>query len=147
VVAPADPGLAHAIVAAALDDGALVTAAVQDTTVVGLVVVDRPGGDLLAVGVAPAWRRAGLARDLLAVERSRPDGSAAVVEVSMAERDVVEPLDRSVRAAVARRLLEGAGFDIATADARLQAIDPLLLALERPASRPARGHDPSDGPA
>ena len=114
---------------------------------VGLVVVDRPGGDLLAVGVAPAWRRAGLARDLLAVERSRPDGSAAVVEVSMAERDVVEPLDRSVRAAVARRLLEGAGFGIATPDANLQAIDPLLIALERPTSRPARRRDPSDGHA
>ncbi len=147
VVAPADPRLAHAIVAAALDDGALVTAAVRDTTVVGLVVVDRPGGNLLAVGVAPAWRRAGLARDLLAVERSRPDGSAAVVEVSMAERDVVEPLDRSVRAAVARRLLEGAGFGIATPDASLQAIDPLVLALERPSSQPARRRDPSDGPA
>ena len=89
VAGPADPALGHAIIAAALDDGALLTAAVQETTVVGLVLVDRPGGDLLAFGVAPDWRRTGLARDLLAVERARPDGSAARVEISMAERDVV----------------------------------------------------------
>jgi acetoin utilization protein AcuC len=138
VVAPADPARAHAIVASALDDGALVTAAVRDTTVVGLVITDRPGGDLLAVGVAPDWRRNGLARDLLAVECARADGSAASVAVSMAERDVVEPLDRALRASVGRRLLEGAGFVIAAQDPSLQAIDPLLFAMERPASRPPR---------
>ena len=65
----------------------------------------------------------------------------------MAERDVIEPLDRSVRAAVARRLLEGAWFGIPAPDASLQAIDPLLLVFDRPASRPARRHDPSDGRA
>ena len=140
VIAPADPALAHAIVAAALDDGALVTAAVQDTTVVGLVVVDRPGGDLLALGVAPDWRRSGLAGALLAVERARPDGSAACAEITMAERDVIEPQDRSVRASVARRILEAAGFAVVPPDQDLQAIDPLVLELERPGSRPARDH-------
>jgi ribosomal protein S18 acetylase RimI-like enzyme len=98
---------------------------------VGLVVVDRPGGELLALGVGPDHRRAGLARDLLAVERARPDGSATWAEVTMAERDVVEPLERSLRASLARRLLEGAGFAVASPDQALQAIDPLLLAVER----------------
>lgn len=132
VVAPADPVVGHGIIAAALTDGALVTAAVQDTTVAGLVVVDRPGGALLALGVAPGWRRHGLARSLLAAERRRHDGSAATAEVSMAERDVVEPLDRAERAAVARTLLEGAGFAVVPPDANLQSIDPMLLAMERP---------------
>ncbi len=140
VLAPADPAIAHAIVAAALGDGALVTAAVQDSTVVGLVVVDRPGGDLIALGVAPDWRRGGLAGRLLAVERGRPDGSAAAVEISLAERDVVAPSDRAVRASVARRLLERVGFAVVPPDADLQSIDTLLLALERPSSGPARGN-------
>ncbi len=131
VIAPLDPSLGHAIVAAALADGALVTAAVRDTTVVGLVIVDRAGGDLLALGIAPEWRRQGIARDLLAVERARPDGSAATVEVSLAERDVVEPLDRSLRASIARRLLEGAGFVVVPPDIELQALDALALAMER----------------
>ncbi len=139
VIAPADPTLAHAIVAAALDDGALVTAAIRGTTVVGLVVVDRPGGALLALGVAPDVRRSGLARDLLAVERARPDGSAAAAELTLGERDMVDPLDRAHRAAVARHILEGAGFGVVTPDADLQAIDAMLLAMERPGSRPARG--------
>jgi ribosomal protein S18 acetylase RimI-like enzyme len=142
-VAPADPALAHAIVAAALDDGALVTAAVLGTAVVGLVVVDRPGGELLALGVAPGQRRTGLARDLLAVERARPDGSAASAEVTLAERDVVEPLDRSVRASLARRLLEGAGFSVVSPDPALQVIDPLLLALERPSAASSPSSAPS----
>ncbi len=131
VIAPFDPSIGHAIVAAALADGALVTAAVRDTTVVGLVVVDRAGGDLLALGVAPEWRREGIARDLLAVERARPDGCAARAEVSLAERDVVDPLDRSLRASVARGLLEGAGFAVIPPDVDLQAIDTLLLSMER----------------
>lgn len=131
VIAPFDPSIGHAMVAAALADGALVTAAVRDTTVVGLVVVDRAGGDVLALGVAPEWRRQGIARDLLAVERARPDGSASRAEVSLAERDVVEPLDRSLRASIARGLLEGAGFTVVPPDVDLQAIDTLLLSMER----------------
>ncbi len=140
VIAPWDAAVAHAIVAAALDDGALVTAAVQDTTVVGLVVVDRPGGELLALGVAPSQRRTGIARDLLAVERARPDGSAAVAELTMAERDVEDPLDRSVRASVARGLLEAAGFTVVPPDPVLQALDPMLLALQRPSAVTTLGH-------
>lgn len=153
VVAPFDPVSAHGLVAAALADGAVVTAAVRDTTVVGLLVVGRAargesaggdsvgggsaGGELLALGVAPDWRRSGLARELLSVEARRGAGAATGAELSMAERDVVEPLDRSVRAAIGRRILEGAGFTVVPPDPALQSIDPMLLRVERPAARPA----------
>jgi hypothetical protein len=63
--------------------------------------------------------------------------------VTLAERDVVEPLDRSVRASLARSLLEGAGFSVASPDPALQAIDPLLLALERPSAGTSRRPAPS----
>ena len=61
----------------------------------------------------------------------------------MAERDVVDPLDRSLRASIARRLLDDAGFVPAAPDASLRAIDPSVLAMERPASR-LRGAGRSD---
>jgi ribosomal protein S18 acetylase RimI-like enzyme len=142
VIAPADPAIAHAIVDAALADGALVTAAVDDMTVVGLVLTDRPRGEMLALGVAPSHRRRGLARDLLAVEAARPDGSAASAEISMAERDVADPLDRSVRASIARQSLERAGFSAVLPDADLVAIDQMLLAFERRLSRRGRRSAP-----
>jgi acetoin utilization protein AcuC len=143
VVSPADTGSAHTIVAAALADGALVTAAIQDTTVVGLVVVDGPGGDLLALGVAPAVRKGGIVRDLLAVERARSDGSAASAELTLAERDVVDPLDRSLRASIARRTLERAGFEVVPPDPDLQSIDTMLLKMERPDAGQARRARPA----
>ncbi len=45
-------------------------------------------------------------------------------EVSAAERDPFEPLDRGIRAAVARRLLERAGFEISATDPAVHAADP-----------------------
>jgi len=131
VAGPFDPSAGHAIIEAALADGALVTAAVQDSTVVGLVIVERPGGELVALGVAPAYRRAGLASRLLVAERARAAEAATRVEITMAERDVVEPLDRSQRASVARRLFEGAGFRVVPPESQLQSLDAMLLALER----------------
>ena len=82
--------------------------------------------DLLAVGVAPADRRAGLATRMLRehVEGMRPGDVEVVAEVTMAERDAVEPLDVRERASIARRLLTGAGFEVDAADAGITAIDP-----------------------
>lgn len=102
VIAPADPALGHAIVASAIDAGAAVSAAMVDSTVVGLAVaID---GDLLAIGVAPAWRRQGLATALL-----RSFADTGVVDLSvqwtLAERDVIEPLDVADRRAIAHRLV------------------------------------------
>jgi acetoin utilization protein AcuC len=130
VMAPSAPADGHAIVAGALRDGARVTAAVRGTLVVGLVVSRHATlaarTDLLAIGVAPAERRAGLATRMLRehVEGMRPGDVEVAAEVTMAERDVVEPFDVRERAAIARRLLTSAAFEVEAADAGLTAVDP-----------------------
>ena len=124
VIAPADPGEGHELVAAALRGGARVDAAVVGSTVAGLAVTS-VDGDLLALGVAPAHRRNGLAGRLLAV------APAVRADVTLAERDPFDPLPRMVRAEVARRLFERAGFRVGRADDRIMAADPLALRAER----------------
>jgi acetoin utilization protein AcuC len=115
-VSPFDAGDVRSLLEAALADGARVAAAVAGDVVVGVAVAAHAAGvraveSLLAVGVAPGWRGAGLARALLgALVEGRPAGVALEAEIGAAERDVVEPADVSTRLAVARRLLEGAGF-------------------------------------
>jgi GNAT superfamily N-acetyltransferase len=110
VVAPADPATGHAIVLAAIEAGADVAAAVSGDDVVGLAVSGSVTSDwgrpLLALGVAPDLRRRGLASRLLAAS------TADRAEVTVAERDPLEPLDVDLRMSVARRLLGSAGFDV-----------------------------------
>ena len=130
-IAPFDPDDGRALLAGALAGGARVVAGVAGSTIVG-VAVAAPVADparaavaapvaadgtrdesLLALGVAPAWRRAGLAGVLLeALAGGRPAGATMEAQVGVAERDVVDPLPIETRIAVARRLLEGAGFAI-----------------------------------
>lgn len=137
VVAPAIAADGHGIVAAALRDGARVTAALRGTLVVGLVVSRHADlearTDLLAVGVAPADRRAGLATRMLRehVEGMRPGDVDVVAEVTMAERDAVEPLDVRERVSIARRLLTSAGFEVDAADAGIRGIDPTAIVGRR----------------
>ncbi len=126
VVAPAAPNDAHRLILAALADGAAVSAAVVGRNVVGLVVVSADG-ELLALGVAPAWRRQGLGGRLLAAAET-----ARRAEVTVAERDPVEPLDRDVRSLVASRLLLGAGFRVEPAPSEVRAIDPAAIVAVRP---------------
>ena len=64
----------------------------------------------------PAQRRQGLAGGLLAAHASADRASTA--EVTLAERDVVEPLDRADRATIARRLLVRAGYRVESAPGR-----------------------------
>ncbi len=101
VVAPFDAAAGHRLIAAAIADGAIVSAALVGTQVVGVAVagpVSESGHrDLLALGVAPVFRRRGLAGALLAVS------PADYAEVTLAERDPVEPIDRVVRAEIARQ--------------------------------------------
>jgi ribosomal protein S18 acetylase RimI-like enzyme len=141
VIAPAAPADAHAIVHAALVDGAGVTAAVRGTSVVGLVISRRVEGtartDLLAIGVAPDDRRKGLAGRMLEKHLAghvaegragmRPAEVEVTCEVTVAERDVADPLDRAVRGSIARRLLEGAGFRVEPASEAVRSIDPAAL--------------------
>ncbi len=129
VVAALDVAVLHGLVAAAIADGAIVSAALTGTHVVGLAIagpISEDGHrDLLALGVAPAYRRSGLARALLAVT------PADYAEVTVAERDPVEPIDRTTRATIARGLLERAGFSVSAVDGELRAADPLALRAAR----------------
>jgi acetoin utilization protein AcuC len=116
VIAPADPAEARAIVLAAVRAGGRVTAAVSGEAIVGLALsAPADGGmeELVALGVAPSWRRRGLGTGILAhhVADNAP-GRALRATVTVAERDVVAPLDHAERIAVARRLLTGAGFTL-----------------------------------
>ena len=130
VIAPADARHGHALVAAALDDGAHVSAAVvpSATSGGGIVVgaaVASADGELLALGVAPDHRRRGLAGRLLAASR------ATLAEVTVAERDPVDPFDRVTRAAVARALLGVGVFHLGPADRDVRAVDPLAIRATR----------------
>jgi acetoin utilization protein AcuC len=116
VLPPFDPADAKAILVGAAAAGGRVVAAVAGTTIVGAAVAGPVTGDgrtqpLLAVGIAPAFRRAGLGRALLgALVDERPEDVGMEASVGTAERDVVEPLPVAERIAIARRLLEEAGF-------------------------------------
>ncbi|MEO8570369.1 MAG: GNAT family N-acetyltransferase [Chloroflexota bacterium] len=141
VVPPADPVAGHALVLAAIRNGAVVSVAVVGETVVGLAIAGPVDGEdadraLLAVGVAPSFRQRGLAGALLeALGADRAGEGRWHAEVTLAERDPIEPLDRSLRASIARRLLGRAGFEIRPADADLRAADPDAIVALRPARR------------
>ena len=134
VIAPADPAGGHALVAAGLADGARATVAVEGPTVVGVAVSRMADGrgpeHLLALGVAPERRREGLATSLLAthVSAAGSDGTGFAAEVTVAERDPREPLDGAARREIARRLLDGAGFQVGQAEAAVRAADPDAIA-------------------
>ena len=152
VASPAEGADVHRLVAAGLavpadaPPGAgprlRVTAAiVAGQVVVGLAasVVRRGPGDagdaeeLVALGVAPAWRRRGIATALLQdhVAGAAPRVPIAAT-VTVAERDVVEPLDHAVRIDVARRLFEGAGFSVDRPPDPVGRADPrAIVALRR----------------
>ena len=110
VAPPVDTGAGHALVLAAIRDGAEVVAAVVGDTVVGLAVAGPRESDdhrdLYVLGVAPAHRRAGLAARLLAAS------SADRAEINPAERDPIDPIDVGLRAQIARALLTSAGFAV-----------------------------------
>ncbi len=129
VVAHADANEGHRLIGAALADGAIVSAAVVGTRVVGLAVAgpatESGRRDLLALGVAPAYRRSGLAGALLLVT------PADEVEITLSERDPVEPIDRATRAAIATRLLVRAGFGVSSVDGAARFADPLALRAAR----------------
>ena len=129
VIAPADPVVAHQLVLAAIGDGAIVSAAITGIVVVGLAIAGPAAQDgrrdLLAFGVAPAHRRAGLASRVLAVS------SADRAELTVAERDPLEPLEVGVRSAFATHLLTRAGFDVRSASGAIGSADPTALVATR----------------
>jgi len=122
VIPPANPSSGRALVGRALTSGAKGTAAVVDGVVVGLGIV--ADGELLGLGVAPAYRRAGLGGALL--RRLAGDGELQAT-ITVAERDPVEPLGGSLRASIARRLLERAGFEVRSEGGAIGRIDAAAL--------------------
>ena len=135
VIPPSNPADVHSIVRAALTDGARVTAAVAGDVVVGLALsadAEQGGAELIALGVAPGWRRMGLGRRLLGTHVAAfPDGLQLTATVTVAERDVVEPLAHVTRIAIARRLLTGAGFELVRGDDPVGRADPLAIVAIR----------------
>jgi acetoin utilization protein AcuC len=134
VVAPADTVAGHRLIAAAFLNGAKVSAAVAGSAVVGICISagDPGAAELLALGVAPALRRRGLAGRLLAAHlTSAEPGRPIRARIGVAERDVVEPLERSLRMDIARRLLVSAGFVVDRAPDPVGRVDPLAIVATR----------------
>jgi len=139
LVANLDPGLLRDLLSS---PAVSLTLAVDGATAVGLVVsaLDDPaapdpaaGRSVLAVGVAPAWRRQALATRMLAahVETFGRAGTPWTATVTLAERDPVEPLDRALRSTIAARMYERAGFSPEEPDRRLGLVDPGALRFVR----------------
>jgi acetoin utilization protein AcuC len=140
VVAALDPATLKALLLAAssLD----LTAAVSGDTIVGLVASahDDPAHaahsrSILAVGVTPAARRQALATAMLRshVQHFGRSGPIAA-SVTLAERDPVEPLDRSLRAMIGTRLFEAAGFEVTPTAGPVADADPgAIKAVRQPA--------------
>ena len=128
----ADVAAAKALLAAAIADGARVAAAVAGDVVVGVALVapapDRDADEVLAVGVAPDFRRRGLATaPLRSIVDERTSEHPLRALVTVGERDPIEPLDRPLRATIARRLLESAGFRVSSPSGRLARADPMAI--------------------
>jgi acetoin utilization protein AcuC len=151
VMIPADPTLAAGILRAALRDGAVATGAVSGDRLVGVALaastpldgVDR----LVALGVAPEWRRCGLATAMLGalVEEQSRRGRALAALHTVAERDPVDPLPRAVRREVAEKLL-GRACRMRPVPRDVAAADPCaLLAVHVPAGLPGDTEAAADG--
>ncbi len=127
VVSPFDVASARALLVAAARAGSRIVGAVAGSSVVG-VAVATPDGEVLALGVAPAFRLRGLASALLrSLVDGRPVGAPMTAIVGVAERDWVEPLDIELRQDVARRLLLGAGFELRRPSPDLARDDPWAI--------------------
>jgi len=101
-------------------------------TIVGLALAGPSGvpRQLLALGVAPGFRRRGLAGELLRALTGQLEGEIEAV-VTVAERDPVKPLDHELRSLVGGRLLDRAGFEVRQADAALGRVDPYAIRAVR----------------
>lgn len=138
VIPPLDPAAGRAIVLRALRDvsPAAVTVAVDGERIVGLVLSSRSltapaRRDLLALGVAPAARDAGLGRRLLeahlrTLEREQGEETVEAL-VTVGERDPMAPADAAERRRIAERLLGSAGFSVMDAPGAVGRTDPWAI--------------------
>jgi acetoin utilization protein AcuC len=130
VMAPADPAVAAEILRAALRDGAVAAGAVSGEWLVG-VALAAPGpaagaDQLVAMGVAPEWRRCGVATAMLRALVAEQDrrGRALLALHTAAERDPIDPLPRAVRREVAEHLATRADLTAAPVPPHVSAADP-----------------------
>lgn len=148
-IAPADAAEARALLRAALEDGAAAVGAVAGAQLVGVAVSAAaaelpPSGlpvppelqgrldVLVALGVAPGARGAGLGTRLLRTLVDQPDraGRLMLALSTVAERDAFEPAPIDARRAAAGRLFAQAGFVPLRLPPVLEAVDPgALLAV------------------
>ena len=139
-IAPANPADAWALLHAVLLDGAAAAGAVGGDRLVGVALAApsrETGVDwLVALGVAPQWRRLGLATSMLraVMDEQTRRGRATVALYTAAERDVVEPLAAETRRDIAHHVLRRAGFRTLEPPRILAAADAnCLVALHVPA--------------
>ncbi len=115
-IAPADPDEGLGLLRAALADGAVAAGAVAGEWLVGVALAAPAPLDgvdqLLALGVAPEWRRRGLAGAMLRTLLERQDDlrRPLVALQTVAERDPFDPLPREARRSVADCLSRAAGL-------------------------------------
>ena len=143
--ADAEPGLA--LLRAAIRDGAVAAGAVSGEWLVGVAMAapvegmaTDPIDELVALGVAPVWRRQGIAAALLRalVAEQHRAGRALVALHTAAERDPFDPLPREVRRSVAERLFGAAGWRMRPAPPVVTAADPgSFLAVRLPPGAPS----------
>jgi acetoin utilization protein AcuC len=136
VIASADPAVAAEILRAAARDGALAVGAVAGEWLVGVALAasaSSSGADavdavdqLVALGVAPEWRRRGVATAMLRALVSEQDrrGRGIAALHTAAERDPADPLPRAVRRGVAERLAAHAGLAPAPVPPHISSVDP-----------------------
>jgi acetoin utilization protein AcuC len=133
-IAPAGPGEGLDVLRAALADGAVAAGAISSELLVGVALATPTSLDVIdrlaALGVAPEWRRQGIAGSLLRALAIRQEerGRGLVALHTTAERDPFDPLPREVRRSVAKGLLRGAGFQPVPVPAALAAADPAAYA-------------------
>jgi GNAT superfamily N-acetyltransferase len=98
-----------------------------------LIVSGSAQGELLALGVAPGWRRQGLGGRLLAAHvETAPAEVELSAEVTVAERDPIEPIDGALRGTIARNVLTWTGFEVVRAESAVRSADPATVNALRP---------------
>ena len=140
VIAPADPAAARSLLVAAARDGARIMGAISGSTLVGVAVLwpARPNPsdlipvwELLALGVAPAFRGRGIGTALLSAAVDAVAGDPVVAGTGVAERDVFDPLPVETRTVIARRLFDRGGFRVRAAEGAVGQTDAAALVARR----------------
>jgi GNAT superfamily N-acetyltransferase len=86
-----------------------------------------PPWEVAALGIAPAVRGRRLGSALLQTAVAGVKGDPVTATIGVAERDPVDPLPVETRTAIARRLLDQAGFRVRPAEGAVGQVDAAAL--------------------